>query len=120
MVNKSKIKGTRWESTCRGFLRHWWPNLERLAQSGSADRGDLVGIPGVTIECKDARRHELASWCDETEIERQHNDDRFGILIVKRANKPVNKAYAMTTVEQMADLLYLALSAKECDGVSTT
>lgn len=107
MVNKSKARGTRWESTIRGYLREWWP-VERLAQNGSADRGDLIGVPNVTIEAKDHRRFELAAWLDETEKERQTNGTRFGMLVVKRANKPVSRAYAIFPLEQAAELLRLA------------
>lgn len=94
-------------------MRHWWENVERLALSGSNDRGDLIGVPGVTIECKDARRFELAGWSKETEIERLNNGDEFGMLIVKHAQKPVSEAYAIFPLAQAAELIYRATKGSD-------
>lgn len=49
MTNPSKARGTAAETAVVRYLRRWWPNVERRALAGNADKGDLTGIPGVTI-----------------------------------------------------------------------
>lgn len=73
-MSRSKTKGTAWESNiCRYLAENGFPHVERRALTGSQDRGDIAGIPGVVIEAKNTQRAELAGWVDEAAIE-QAND----------------------------------------------
>jgi hypothetical protein len=73
-LSRSKQKGTAWETAiCRYLAGNGFPHVERRALTGSQDRGDLAGIPGVVIEAKNCQRTDLAGWLDEAAIE-QAND----------------------------------------------
>lgn len=88
------------------FLRQWWPTAERRALSGKNDRGDVTGLgPRYVIECKAARAIELATWIDETETERVNANADYGILVIKRRNKSVDKAYVVVPLWQMVQLM---------------
>ena len=104
MVNRSKIKGTRGESELVGYLRGFWPNAERRALAGGKDKGDVINTP-VVWEMKNARRFQLSAWMDETEQERVNAGVDIGVLVIKRVQKNIDKAYAIVPLWQMAALL---------------
>lgn len=87
MTNRPKAKGTRLESLVRDYLKSLgFPAVERMSLNGAADRGDISGIPGWTIECKsyknlaDGIRIGLA----DLDREQANANTPFGALIVKR------------------------------------
>lgn len=109
MTNASKAKGTRWESRCRDHFReNGAPHCERLAQSGSKDRGDLTGIPGVVIECKARKTLALAEWCDELRVEMANADASVGAVLVPRRNHPTANGYAVLPIDVFTLLLQQA------------
>jgi hypothetical protein len=87
-MSASKRKGTAWESAVVQFLReNGVPHAERRALNGNTDRGDVAGIPGVVIECKNERAVALASYADETEKERANDGAAVGVAWIKRRGK---------------------------------
>ena len=86
--NPSGRKGTAWETEiCKTLKMCGWPYAERRRLSGSEDRGDIAGIPGVVIEAKNCRKTELASWVDEANIERDNDHADLGVAWFKRRGK---------------------------------
>jgi hypothetical protein len=66
MANPSKRKGTGFEVAVVDYLRtHGFPFAERRAQRGTNDAGDISGIVGWVIECKNHRAVELGPWMNE-------------------------------------------------------
>lgn len=105
MVNKSKIKGTRWESAVVDYLKaHGFPYSRRLTRAGSKDIGDIylgdepIGGP-VTIENKDCAAITLSTFVDEMVAETANAGNEYGVVIIKRRNKSVGQAYVVTTLE---------------------
>lgn len=87
-MSRSKDKGTAAESDVIEYLRGMgFPAVERRALSGTQDRGDVAGIPGVTIEVKNCARVELAAWVDEAGRERLNNRDDLGVVWHKRRGR---------------------------------
>jgi Holliday junction resolvase len=79
-MSASKRKGTGWESAVVQYLKeNGVTQAERRALTGAKDRGDIAGIPGVVIECKNEARIDLASYANETEQERLNDGARIGI-----------------------------------------
>lgn len=84
MVNKPKNKGTAGESAVVAYLRTaGFPHAERLALQGSADRGDITGIPGIVIEVKAVQEYSFNSWLKEARAERDNAGADFGIVVAK-------------------------------------
>lgn len=68
MSNPSKQRGTAWESSiCTYLLAEGFP-VERRALAGSADKGDIAGLP-VAVEAKNVKATTLAAWVDEADAE---------------------------------------------------
>lgn len=108
MVNRSKQKGTRFESELVDYLRdRGFAGCERRALTGTQDRGDIAGIEGWTIEAKNVISASWADWIDQTEVERRNSGDEFGLLVVRRRMKPITQAYAVMRLDQMVDLMIL-------------
>jgi hypothetical protein len=88
------------------YLReHGFPYAERRALSGALDKGDLVGIPGVMIECKAEKSITLADYMDEVKVQTANAGAQLGVAVVKRRNRPVGDAYVVLPLSAFADLL---------------
>lgn len=106
MTNRSKQKGTRWESEVADYLRHrGLHRVERRSLTGIQDRGDISGIDGWVIEAKNQNTSNWAAWMDETEQERRNAKADFGLLVVRRRLKPVTSAYAVLRLDHAVDLI---------------
>lgn len=105
-MSRSKAKGTAFEREVVDFLRgHGFPAAERRAMEGVNDRGDVAGIPGVVVECKNHRDIDLGGFMGELEAEQARAAAPVGLLVVKRRMKPVARAYAVMTLDQASALL---------------
>ncbi|MFI6763315.1 hypothetical protein ACIBF5_29695 [Micromonospora sp. NPDC050417] len=109
-MSASKRKGTGWETAVVDYLRaNGVPYAERRTLNGAKDRGDVAGIPGVVIECKNERAITLAEYADETETERRNDQAAVGVAWIKRRGKgSPGDAYVLMTGEQLVQLLAAA------------
>lgn len=107
MVNRSKQKGTAYETEIVAYLRgRGWVHAERRTLSGSHDKGDISGLVGVVIECKNAKTHDLPGWLTELETETTNAQADLGVLFVRRrGTTDRGRDYAVMTVEQATKLL---------------
>lgn len=109
MANRSKSKGTSWESAIVTYLKEkGWLYADRLTLSGSADRGDVRlgdGIP-VVVEAKNTKSITLASFIKEVEIEVENAKAEIGVAWVKRVGKSSpGDAYVVMTGNMFIELL---------------
>ena len=103
-MSTSRRKGTAWESAVVEFLRgHGFPYAERRALSGSQDRGDVTGVPGVMLECKAEKSITLADYMDEVKAQTVNAGAQIGVAVVKRRNRSAGEAYAVITLATLAD-----------------
>lgn len=87
-MSRSRGKGTAWETAvCRLLTAEGFPHVERRAFKGTADRGDIAGIPGVVIEAKNCRETKLAAWVDEAGIEQANDGADFSAVWHHRRGK---------------------------------
>jgi len=123
MSNPSKAKGTAAETAFVAYLRRrGWLHAERRALSGSQDKGDVAGLPGVVLEVKNCRTVQLGAWLKEAAVEQRNADAVLGVVV----NKPhgvgldrVGDWHAHLTVRQLCDLLAAAgYRAGAQDGAS--
>lgn len=84
----AKKAGTSWESAIvDGLIAFGWPYAERRRLSGSADKGDIAGIPGLVIEAKNTRQMDLAGAVDEALCERDNAGAAHGVAWLKRRGR---------------------------------
>ena len=107
MVNRSKAKGTAWESEIVTFLiGQGWPHVERRTLNGATDRGDIAGIPGVVIEAKSVKTITLGAFVDEATQERANDRADLGVAWIKRRGKTsAEHGYVVMDGAQFARLL---------------
>lgn len=97
MPNPSKRKGSKWEADVRDYLTDaTGRRVERIPAGASLDRGDLSGLEGVAVECKDVAKIELASIVDESVLEAANvGDDTLPLAVIKRRRRSAPEAYAV-------------------------
>jgi hypothetical protein len=116
-VNKPKRIGRDAENAVVDYLRaHGWPEVERRAQRGVKDAGDITGTPGLCIEVKggDAAKNAsdllVADWLEETEKERVNARADIGVLVLQRRGVgPANAGrwWAVMTLPTLLSLTVL-------------
>ena len=107
MTSPQARKGSQYERDVVAYLRaSGHPYAERHYGAGRPDDvGDLDGIPGWTIECKNHRSIDLSGWADEAERERTNGRQPFAAVIAKRRGKPVAQSYVVLDLATFARLL---------------
>jgi hypothetical protein len=89
VVNRSKDKGTWWETRIVRYLVECGvPNAERRALRGQFDRGDIAGIVGVVIEAKNDKGMTLAKYLKEAHVERDNDNAAIGVAWIRRRGMP--------------------------------
>jgi hypothetical protein len=113
-VNRSKEKGTSFESQVVDYLRRRLGDgrIERRTLSGQNDRGDVAGVylngKPVVIECKNHRQMRLSEWLDEAEAERGNADAEFAFVVHKRrgcGEKRMGETYVTCDLETLCAVI---------------
>lgn len=106
MTNRSKQKGTRFETELVDYLTtQGAPHAERRALAGTLDKGDVTGTPGVVWEAKNCQTMSLAAWVDEMLAECANASTRLGVVVHKRRGQNIRKAYCTLQLDQLCLLL---------------
>lgn len=105
-MSASRDKGTKWETAVVGYLReHGFPFVERRAMRGRNDGGDIAGLVGWVLECKNEARASFGAYLTETERSASNVRAPWFAAIVKRRGKPVGDAYVVLPLRVLADVL---------------
>lgn len=114
-MNRSKRIGTAAETAVVEYLRdQGFMYVERRAQHGANDMGDISGIPGVVIEVKNCKTLEFSKWLEEAEQERVNAGAQLAVVVAKRRGKANPKDwYWLATGPSMVQMLKDALDAKK-------
>lgn len=85
VANPARDKGTMAETGLVKYLNStYWPNAERRRLSGTLDKGDVSGTPGLCWECKYAGGAvSWWSWMAEARVERINANADLEVLVVK-------------------------------------
>lgn len=105
-MSASKQKGTKFETECVRYMQErGMETVGRQILTGNRDIGDIAGIPGWVIECKNTNSANWAAWMDETEVERRNAGADFGLLVVRRRMKSIELAYAVLPLHKAVTLI---------------
>ena len=108
--NAAKAKGSGAERDVVKYLKTWFPYADRRLAGATLDKGDISGIPGVTIEIKNHNKMDISGWLGELETEMANDKAWTGIVIHKRRGKGnPGEWYATASVEIWKNLLLKAL-----------
>ena len=106
MANPSKRKGTGFEVAVVDYLKaHGFPFAERRAQRGVNDAGDISGIVGWVIECKNHRAVDLGPWMNEAHHEAANDGASKFAVIHKRRQHGTSEAFVSMPLRLFAELV---------------
>lgn len=108
MTTPEKRKGSQWERDCvKWFNANGFPCAERAYGAGRHDDvGDIDGIDGVVVECKNEKSFRIPQYLRELEDEMTHADAETGVVLMKkRGTSSVSDAYAVMPAWLWLDLL---------------
>lgn len=110
MTNRSKQRGTAYETAVVSYLNESGFNVERRAQQGANDRGDVSGMPGnMVVELKNCKAMDLSGWMDEAHKESIAAKVYRYVVIHKRRSKNVRESYVTLPLWMFADMLHSAV-----------
>lgn len=110
MSNPNKQKGTDWENKVRDYLNRfdlWGTEVIRSPQWGQHDRGDLFGTGQFCFEAKAHRQIKLAQFIDEAIAETVEAGVQFPIVVQKRRQHTIERAYAVMEFQDLVKLIQL-------------
>jgi hypothetical protein len=114
VANRNKANGSAFELLCVKFLATiFGSQVERTLAGSSTDKGDIGGVPELTIECK-TRKGGLGDAINagllDLPTEQANRGTRWGVVIAKRRGKgqAEDQVVAMP-LGQFADLYAVAL-----------
>ena len=114
MTNRNKDRGTRWESAVCAFLRAaGHREVFRMADGGEFDAGDVGGLPGWALECRDRAKIDLAGNVRDAEQRAVHKNVPFAAAVIKKRNAPVADAYVCMSLVMFTEILDEMANAKE-------
>ena len=77
MSINSKNKGARFERTIASKLKEYGYEARRTQQycGNTGEASDVVGLPGIHIECKHQERMQLYDWMDQAKRDSKGTDN---------------------------------------------
>ena len=112
MSSASKAKGSQAERDVVKYLKQWFPYVDRRLAGATLDKGDISGIPGVTIEIKNHAKMDLAGWIEELLAEMANDGAWTGVVWHKRKGRGSPGDWYCT----MPGYVYIELLRKAIDG----
>lgn len=112
MANPNGRKGTKWETDNVGFLRRWFPKVDRKTKEGAADKGDLHWPDTEwAVECKNTGNISLPKFLREAEEEAVNKGARLFVALVKNRRSKgetgkVEDGYAVTRTRVWAQVAF--------------
>lgn len=123
MTSPSKAKGSAWERECVKVLRgyRFGEAADRMPAGATDDRGDIAGIAGLVVECKNHANlaTALRDGVDGLDAKREAAQAEHAVAFVKRKGKPADDGYAVMPIAQwcaMYDELRRAQTILELRG----
>ena len=108
MTTPSKRKGSQFErDVVKWLITMGYPCAERAYGAGRHDDvGDIDGIDGVVIECKNEIRINIPGYLQELEDEMINADAETGVVLIKkRGTSNISESYAVMPAELWVNLL---------------
>lgn len=102
---KASRAGRAWEWALSRYLTEKGIPCEPRRAGGRRDRGDLVGIPGWTVEAKATKALDLAQGLAEASKEQANAGAPFACVIHKRRNNAAGEAYVTMTLDTWIKLV---------------
>jgi len=104
--NPAKRKGNEFERLIVNYLRDEGYAVDRTRAGWSDDRGDIHGIQGVVLECKNHKTITLSAWMEELAVEMANAKCSMGAVVhKKRGSQEGGDQYATMPMRLLVQLL---------------
>jgi Holliday junction resolvase len=112
MSNAAKAKGSGAERDVVAYLKeNGFQYADRRLAGATLDKGDISGIPGVTIEIKNHATMKLSEWTEELIVEMANDKAWTGVVWHKRKGRgSPGDWYCTMPAHVWVDLLRRALN----------
>ena len=106
-MSAAKRKGRAWETAIVRYLAEEGIPARHVAQTGQSDAGDVHGVSPFVIQAKDRKDvlNGLREGLDGVQRQAAVAGEPFGVVVSKRARKPVGEAYVAMRLETFRALL---------------
>lgn len=103
-MNPQKNKGDGFERVIVGAIEAVGISAWRTRAGWTDDRGDIAGIDGVVVECKNHSKTDLGGWIKELAREVANAGARRGVVVHKRkgVSDPHEQYVTMTVRDWLA------------------
>ena len=111
----NKRKGSQWETDLVEYFRSKELISERLRLSGTYDEGDLWFLSNkkyFVVEAKNEKGFKPGPWMQEAVLERdnwkkrrKHKDKVIPLVIAKRRQSNVSKAFVIIQLDEFMELI---------------
>jgi Holliday junction resolvase len=107
MTSANKAKGSDFERKVADYLAaNGFPDADRRYGAGhNLDKGDIIGVPNMVLECKNQARIDLAGFLAEALVEAKNANKKYGAAVIKRRGKNVAESYVVMSLSQFVELL---------------
>lgn len=107
--NMPREIGTAWEVQAVTYAQAQGFPLDRRALAGRRDLGDLMGLPGWVIGCKNEKTMRLGMYMNELDTQKENMVRRggvqraelIGVELIKRRNHSTGRAYAVMEYDDL-------------------
>ena len=103
---RSQAKGASGERELASILRGYGYDIQRGGSLSFGEEPDLVGLPGVHVECKRTEQLRLSEWLKQAERDAQRFGDGAPAVFFRRSREP------WAVVMRLEDWMKLYLSAE--------
>lgn len=111
-TSANKAAGTRWEIDCKNHVSAaGFPTVERIYGHGTKDIGDIGGLPGWIIGCKNEKTLRLSAYMDDMRAQRANlgaaGQDVIPVELVKRRGYSTGRGYAVLEIDELLQVMRL-------------
>ena len=98
-------RGREWENDVAAYLNDAGWTVERRSRRGVHDAGDIVGLPGWMLECRNRARIALWDWMDELPSKIANAGARWGAVVLKRRRRSTGEAAVIMPLSAFVELI---------------
>jgi hypothetical protein len=99
-------RGPQFElDVCKFFIGRGWKTRKLGSFQGAGDIGDIDGIPGWTVQCKNTGVMSIGAALTDAAKQAKRAGRPWWCVIFKRRNHPVARSYVVLELGQFEDLI---------------
>lgn len=120
MANRSKAKGTAYETGVKEWLRARGLDARRIVLMGGKDQGDVDTGAGWHLETKNCRTLALSEWVAEADRESANAGKPVAVCVKRVGKGDHGESYVVMPLRVFAEHVLLSASQSDLSDQSVT